>query len=147
MVDINNEVSTYIDSSTISLFNKAEKNIIIQDTRNRFQTNTHFRANFDAAKKIYRKTEGAFDPTVMPLVNYWGFGYKRKVPIKVIDSSKVEALRQSIGIEKWTLNQTRDSFSIIKPQNSEIDFSAIAKGYAVDEIAHFLDFHYLQIFD
>lgn len=64
---INEELSTYIKTSTISKFNFSDSGIIIN--------NTDFWLNLKKANEVYIISEGLYDPTVMPLVNYWGFGY------------------------------------------------------------------------
>ena len=68
--DINMEVSTYIENSVISQFNSGDSVTV--------PNNLHFDRNYKQAKEIYKQTEGWFNPSVMPLVNYWGFGYKGK---------------------------------------------------------------------
>ena len=142
LVDINQEVSTYIDSSSISMFNKADKEWEIQDTGNRFHTNEHFRKNFDAAKKIYAATEGAFDPTIMPLVNYWGFGYTPQQKVTAVDSQKVAKLVKTVGFDKVNSQffEKEKKVKIVKENpGSQLDFSAIAKGYGVDAVAKLIE--------
>ncbi len=139
LVDINQDVSTYIEDSHISKFNKS-KNDDVEQALSSYQ---YFNEVFKASKEIYKKTDGYFDPTVMPLVNYWGFGYKPKKPVNEIDSLKVDSLKQLIGftkIESKCDGTTLGMLCFYKKQNSkiELDFSAIAKGYAVDIVAkHF----------
>ncbi len=129
LVAINQDLSTYIDDSHISVFNKKE-------TRTHKGT-PHFNKVFMKAKEIYQKTDGAFDPTVMPLVNYWGFGYTPKKPVTEVDEAKVKELMNSVGFEKIVAPK----FGVYAKLNegTQLDFSAIAKGYGVDVIADFLD--------
>ena len=140
---INLEVSTYIDHSTISTFNKSDGSLQMSYNPESQQIdnypNTHFLANFKAAQKIYLKTDGYFDPTVMPLVNYWGFGYTEKKKVQNVDSIQVDSLLQLIGMDKIQLSGSGDDVQLIKNQSQlQLDFSAIAKGYAVDAIARML---------
>jgi len=138
---INLEVSTYIEHSTISRFNQADSIFQLNYNPETKQTgsypNAHFMANFLNAQEIYQQTSGYFDPTVMPLVNYWGFGYDEKRQVKQVDSLRVDSLRQLIGMDKVQLDR-QNSILIKAAPGVQLDFSAIAKGYAVDEIARFL---------
>ena len=139
LVEINQGVSTYIPDSKISLSN--------QNKLNKFDSNSlyedHFLTNLLRSRTVFKMTKGYFDPTVMPLVNYWGFGYTEKKPINEIDSIKVDSLKKLVGFEKVSINCDGSKSGAIcsfKKQNAktQLDFSAIAKGYAVDVIAlHF----------
>lgn len=124
---INDEMSTYIDSSFISRFNSSE-NLAEQVPR-------HFQNVFRSAKKIHEYAQGSFDPTIMPLVNYWGFGYTGKIAKENWDSTEVAGLLSYVGLDKISLND-----GVIKKQNAlaQLDFSAIAKGYAADQLAEHL---------
>lgn len=130
--EVNFGLSTYIDSSSISIFNKAESTYPLSEKAIK---DLHFKINFLASSEVYQKTSGAFDPSVMPLVNYWGFGYTEKRKINGVDSSKVDSLLQIVGLEKVVLQNQE-----LKKENSkiELDFSGCAKGYGVDEVARFL---------
>ena len=66
--EINSQVSTYIPNSDISIYNVTSSMYMVKSTSN------HFIKNWALSQKIYRQTDGYFDPTVMPLINYWGFG-------------------------------------------------------------------------
>lgn len=87
---------------------------------------------FNKAMEISRETEGAFDITVAPLVNAWGFGFKNGIQP---DRHQVDSLRRLIGYEKVSLKDDR----IVK-QSPDImlDCSAIAKGFGSDVVARFL---------
>ena len=54
-----------------------------------------------ASKEIYLKTDGAFDPTVMPLVNAYGFGFEEK---NIPDSVKLDSLLKLVGFNKIEFN-------------------------------------------
>ena len=125
----NDEVSTYIPTSTISQFNQATAELDIAGK-------AYFAGNLEKSRWVFEQSEGAFDPTVMPLVNYWGFGYTPKKPVTKVDSAAVDSLRQLVGfnlvrLENTTLKKARSGV--------QLDFSAIAKGYAIDEIANLLN--------
>ena len=136
--EINLEVSTYIDSSIISHFNRSALGLdlgfdaVSSQAGGRYP---HFRTNFVAAKEVYKVTQGAFDPTVMPLVNYWGFGYTEKKKITAVDSVLIDSLIQLVGFDKILVEG-----ELLRKTNPDIqlDFSALAKGYAVDEVGRLL---------
>ena len=145
---INLSVSTYIDTSTISKINNSAKygktiellsnGKIINQDRLQLIADPHFLVNFKAANRIYLDTDGFFDPSVMPLVNYWGFGYTPKKPVTKVDSQKVNQILSTVAFEKFTVEQTGEVMTCIKPKESKLDFSAIAKGYAVDFLSTYL---------
>lgn len=134
LAEVNQEVSTYIDSSLISRFNQASGRWAVA------RNHRHFVANFLASQAIFSATQGAFDPTVMPLVNYWGFGYTPKRAVEAVDSMRIDSLMQFVGFRRLEYQETADSLIIRKPHpGTQLDFSAIAKGYGVDEIGRLLE--------
>ena len=139
-VRINLQVSTYIDSSVISRFNQSADGLDLGPAD--AEANDHFLVNLVLAREVYERSGGAFDPTVMPLVNYWGFGYTGKDPIRSVDSLKVDSLLEFVGFDKVELI-SRDNRLFLKKQSpgTQLDFSACAKGYAVDEAGRFLEKH------
>jgi thiamine biosynthesis lipoprotein len=133
---INQEVSTYIPDADISIFNqKTKKKFTVSADKN-----PHFVANLLTSQKIFERTNGSFDPTVMPLVNYWGFGYTEKRTVNEADKLKIDSLLQSVGFSKLQIDVTNENTYVISKANSgmQLDFSAIAKGYAVDAVGNFL---------
>jgi len=130
----NLEVSTYIDSSTISRFNRAEEVFAVPPA------DSHFLVNFTSAKAIYEQSHGAFDPTVMPLVNYWGFGYTEKKPVTAVDSLRIDSLMQFVGLDKVVLEREGAAVRLRKAAPGvQLDFSAIAKGSGVDLVGRLLE--------
>ena len=90
--------------------------------------------------RINAATGGAFDPTVAPLVNAWGFGFKSG---QLPDSTQVDSLRALVGLSAIHL----DGDSVTKGNPlSILDFSAIAKGYGVDKAAEVLRSHGIKDF-
>ena len=116
---------------SLSPFNK--QSIISKINRNEnVKKDKMFTDVFILAQSISKETDGAFDITVAPLVNAWGFGFKNgtKPTPHAIDS-----LKQIVGYEKISLtNETVRK----KDSRMMLDCSAIAKGYACDVIASFL---------
>lgn len=119
-----------VDSS-LSPYNK--NSIITRINQNRDTlVNSYFTDVFTLSQKISAETEGAFDITVGPLVNAWGFGFKHALEM---DSIKIDSLLQFVGYQKIKLENER----IIKQdQRTMLDCSAIAKGYGVDIVGKLL---------
>ena len=143
LVEINQDVSTYIPTSIISLVNTdsmAMLNLKRPAYRSYiFKQAPHFAENFRISKEVHEMTSGYFDPSIMPLVNYWGFGYTEKKAVEHIDSLQVEKLKALTGFERWVLTDIdSNTIEVEKPVNAELDFSAVAKGYAVDYISDWL---------
>lgn len=88
---------------------------------------------FVLAKQVSERTHGAFDITVAPLVNLWGFGFKN---MDNVSSEKVDSLMQYVGFEKVSLS---DSYIIKSRPEVMLDCGAIAKGYGVDAIGKMLE--------
>ncbi|HEY9116836.1 MAG TPA: FAD:protein FMN transferase [Roseivirga sp.] len=121
--DFNQALSTYIPNSEISVFN------------NEGQVSFSFPYFFEvleASKQVYEKTNGAFDPTVGPLIDAWGFGAGGFIGP---DTSQVDSLRTYIGFEKLSFDEQVISSS---KAGIQLNFSAIAKGQAIDVVANWL---------
>ncbi len=131
--EINLSVSTYIDSSLISRFNQSDEGLDL--AREPEELLRHFLINYFVAEKVYGWSAGYFDPTVMPLVNYWGFGYRPKGKREKVDSALVDSLRNLVGMQQLFLDST---FLKKKKPGMQLDFSAVAKGYAVDAVGDLL---------
>jgi len=115
-------LSTYKENSIISLINRNEQT----------ETDELFRAMFQCAMEVSQQTNGAFDITVAPLVNAYGFGFTNKDDI---DNELIDSLLQYVGYEKIVLKNNN-----IEKQMPEImvDANAIAQGLSVDVVAEFL---------
>jgi len=118
---INNSMSTYIPDSDISKINRGDSTVVVDKM---------FQEVFRLSKEIHEKTNGYFDPTVGTLVNAWGFGPGRQM---TLDSMRVDSLMRYVGFEKVSLTQKQT----IRKEDTNIhfDFNAIAKGYAIDQLA------------
>ena len=136
---INQSMSTYISNSEISLINKDEvlfKSFIVSD---------NFKYVLNKSLEYYQLTDGAFDVTVKPLLNLWGF--RGNEINNRPDSIAIDNVSEYVGSNKikFTGNQLTK-----KHPKLQLDFGAIAKGYAVDEISNYLinsgyDIHYVEI--
>ncbi|MBH0094784.1 FAD:protein FMN transferase [Psychrobacter sp. NZS113] len=127
---INDSMSTYQTDSTISKFNQLDKETPIT-------IDADFSRVLDVSRIVYEQSGGAFDPTVMPLVETWGFGSTMTVdrlqsPPTALEIAQAKALVDfdSIIQKDKTVYKTKEGV--------ELDFSAVAKGYGVDVIADVL---------
>lgn len=119
----NQSLNHYMPDSEISRFNQ-------QDTF--YFKLPYFYPVLEASKEVFEKTSGAFDPTVAPLVNAWGFGPDTT---HVPSQDKVDSLLQYVGFDK--IEFTNEYVTRTEP-NIDLNFSAIAKGYGVDVVADYL---------
>lgn len=126
---VNLEMSTYIPESSISRFNKFIK------ISSPFAIPEDFKKVFNLSKKIYKKTSGAYDPTIMPLVNLWGFGPAGKHS-NGANNEEVAKTKEYIGFDKITLKEGNLYKSFPR---SQLDFSSIAKGFGVDKVSEYLE--------
>lgn len=137
LLEVNNDVSTYEKDAFITRFNKADKSLLSPQSKDE---GIHFSKNYYKAKEVYKNTNGHFDPTVTPLVNYWGFGYTGHKPITSVDSAKVDSLKQYIGFDKIDVKNDRKKILFVKENKGvQLDFGAIAKGYGVDAVGELLE--------
>lgn len=91
-----------------------------------------FTAVFNKAEEVSEITGGAFDATVAPLVNIWGFGFTKK---ESVTQALIDSIEAFVGYKKVKLEDGK----IVKDDNRlMLDFSAIAKGYTVDQIGNLL---------
>lgn len=95
---------------------------------------TLFTHVFQRSMEISRETDGAFDITVAPLVNAWGFGFKKGT---FPDSMRIDSLLEITGYSKVSLSA--EGKIVKKDPRIMLDCSAVAKGYAVDIIAQLLE--------
>jgi len=87
-----------------------------------------------AAAALHQASLGAFDPTVAPLVNLWGFGPQGQD--KVPEADEIALALSRLGMDKLLLDP--DACSVTLAGDIELDLSGIAKGYAVDRLAELL---------
>lgn len=116
-------VSMWVPESIISRINRGDSTA---------RPDAWFIDIFKRSQEISVATDGAFDCTVGPLVNAWGFGFKGKIKM---DRSKVDSLLQFVGYQKVSLDSQNQ---IIKPEGFKFDFNAIAQGYSADVISNYL---------
>jgi thiamine biosynthesis lipoprotein len=126
---INQQMSTYLDNSEISRFNRSQSD-------EWFSVSPDTALVVGVALEVSGQTEGAFDVTVGPLVNLWGFGPDKHID-RVPDQDVITAARARVGYDQ--LEVRRDPPALRKHvAGLYVDLSAIAKGFAVDRVAELL---------
>lgn len=140
---INAEVNTYDPTSMISGLNAGDT--LVLPATGRFDRllsarGAHLAANLALAYPPYRLSGGAFDPTVGPLVEYYGFG-AGMVDTSAVDTAEVERLLALVGFDNIQTDTATDgsSFQLFGgAPGARLDLSALAKGYAVDQVGWLL---------
>ena len=127
---INQQMSTYIADSELSQFNQ-------HSGTDWFPVSPEVVQVVVAASHVSEWSDGAFDVTVSPLVNLWGFGpgaSRDRIPTG-------DEIAQALPAVGYTKVESRESPPALRKSHAEImvDLSAIAKGFAVDQIAELLD--------
>ena len=117
-------VSTYRPNSIISKINRNEKDV---------EVDLYFTTCFNKAKEIWKSTDGAFDPTVYPIVNAWGWGPGKK---EKIEKEKIDSILKFVGLN---LIELKGNKIIKKDPRVALDFNAFAQGYSVDVVSEFLN--------
>jgi len=118
LLGVNVAMSTWIPNSEISKFNQFHR---VEP----FPVLPEFFSVVQRALDIAEATDGAFDPTVKPLVDHWGFGSKD-------EKEPLDEILQAVG---WRKVRTEDGTLIKANPMLQLDLSAIAKGYGVDAVA------------
>jgi thiamine biosynthesis lipoprotein len=124
--EINRSMSTYQKDSEISRFNRFKK------VGQKFKISDDFFQVMRAGQKIHRLSDGAWDGTVNPLVDLWGFGRGGRQD-KIPPNSEIAALLPDIGFAN--IDAVDPGFLVKKRAAVTVDLSSIAKGYGVDEVA------------
>ena len=117
-------LSTYEPASIISRINRDEPDVILND---------YFIRCFNASRDVYMASDGAFDITIAPVVNAWGFGFTEKADP---DSSMIDSLLQYVGMNHIRME---DDVIIKDFHGIMLDVNAIAQGFAVDIVSEYLD--------
>jgi thiamine biosynthesis lipoprotein len=117
-------LNSYDSTSIISAINRNEPDV---------RTDSMFRAVFRESGRVYQVTGGAFDITLAPVINAWGFGPGEQLNV---DSAMVDSLLQYVGMDKVRLEGDR---VLKKDPHVQLNVNAIAQGYSVDILAAYLD--------
>lgn len=128
-----NILSTYIDNSAISFINESKESVTVRDNSKLFQY------CYELSQSIYSKTNGAFDPSVFPLVKGWGFMNDMDSPLS---SNQVDSILNFVSFENKKYHSVSFKNDLItfskSAPNFKIDFNAIAQGQSVDVVCDFL---------
>jgi thiamine biosynthesis lipoprotein len=124
LADFDMSLSSYKPNSLISRFNRNEPGV---------KADQKFTEVFNKSYEVYRKTGGAFDITVAPIVNALGFGPSDTMDV---DSAMIDSLLAYVGMGKVKLN---DDTLVKQNGNIKLDVNGIAQGYSVDLVAEFLE--------
>ncbi len=125
--NVNQLMSTYIESSDVSRFNRSKAGDWIEVSPLTAEV-------VQRALEISELTDGAFDITVGPAVNLWQFGPHGHLDDKMPADEDIQALKSRVGFQKLSVRQS--PAALMKSVDGvEIDLSAIAKGFAVDQVA------------
>jgi thiamine biosynthesis lipoprotein len=127
---VNDQMSTYLKSSEVSRFNQT-------DSTQWFDVSVETATVVQFAQDVARKTDGAFDVTVGPLVNAWSFGPDPRTN-EVPDPALLDQLKQSVGFEKLMVRMDPPALRKSNPK-LKVDLSAIAKGHGVDRVVSLLN--------
>jgi len=124
LADFDQTASMWVEGSILSRVNRNGEGV---------ELNAIFLELFEMSNKVYEKSGGAFDPTVGPLVNAWGFGFTDRMKV---DQHVVDSLLPLVGFNKVSLENNQ----VIKSDpRVQFDFNAIAQGYSVDLIGGLLE--------
>ncbi|MEM7292330.1 MAG: FAD:protein FMN transferase, partial [Pseudomonadota bacterium] len=128
--------STYADNSDLTRFNRQQPMRWIDAPSELIEVTR-------VASQLFTLSSGAFDPTVGPLVELWGFGAKPS-SASVPQKASIDAMLERVGMNaiEWR-TQPRSQLRSLN-SNVQLDYSALAKGYAVDEICELLNIAGLQ---
>jgi thiamine biosynthesis lipoprotein len=127
--EINQSMSTYLSDSEISRFNA------IDNTQDKLAISDDFLRVMLTARDIYEKTGGAWDGTIKPLVNLWGFGNTSQ-GYQVPDEDDINKQIRQVGFQHIDISP--EGFLQKKESTITLDLASIAKGYAVDRVSGLL---------
>ena len=141
---IDSSMSTYKKNSLISRFNAGDT-IVMDD---------HFKKVLHRAMEIHEQSNGALEPTIMPLVRFWGFSQGKPKAIDSIDLQQLDSMKNLVDLKSLViLDESGERISEVPLMSGQkrmirlapgapgmaLDFNAIAQGYTVDVIGEFLE--------
>lgn len=136
--DFDLALSTYIDNSVVSEINNGKQTIIIKDSHG------YFEWCYEKSQEVFENTQGAFDPSVFPLVKAWGFfGDSLIRPSRTELDSIITFVGFGKPLHDCLIHDSRVAFTKSNP-SFRMDFNAIAQGLSVDVIAKYLDANGIQ---
>ncbi len=135
---IDRSLSLWVEGSTVEAFNNAGEAFTSEDI--------HFRIMVSRSEQLWSGTEGAFDPTVLPLVRAWGLGQEGRA---VLDTLAVDSIRRFVGMDLLAMDEDWRERPVFPPvityrksfPEVMFDPNGIAQGYTVDVLAQLLEAH------
>ena len=120
--DFDQSLSSWVPNSILSKVNRNEE----------VELDQNFIDNFNLSKRVSEETNGAFDCTVGPLIEAWGFGFREGIEL---NQNMIDSIKQFVGFHKVSIanNELQKS-----DPRMELSFNAVAQGYSVDLIGEFL---------
>lgn len=128
LAELNQSMSTYLPDSEVSLLNQQANREWQTVSKPLFEV-------LSTAQQISDLSKGAFDITVAPLVNLWGFGPETRESLKPNEEEIKQRLSQ-VGYKKLHLDSEQSAIRMDSPVS--LDLSAVAKGYGADQVANLL---------
>lgn len=143
---IDASISTYRSGSVIDKWNKSDSGGVVDGL---------FMEVLMESWNAYTASNGKFDPSVMPLVKYWGFGPERLVHPETADPAEIDKLKSLMLFDSLKVSNAQSemllsdiaygevkepSYFLRKPvAGMQLDFNAIGQGWSVDKVAEFLE--------
>lgn len=124
-------LSTYIEGSALSHLNQSTSTDWFEVPGEVLQLVT-------IARTIMKLTGGAYDPTIGPVIDLWGFGPGKPPNAEMPDHKAIDDAMKTVGIDKLELRESRAAIRKGNPR-TRLDLSSIAKGFAVDEVGEILE--------
>ena len=134
LAEFDTVLSSYIDSSLISRINRMEGTAVFIDSTG------YFKECYEESIAVFNTSNGAFDISVFPLVEGWGFMQNVETPL---NKTKIDSILKFVSSEKDKLHRANFTGQTIQftkvDKRFKMDFNAIAQGLAVDKIAKFIE--------
>jgi thiamine biosynthesis lipoprotein len=127
---VNQRMSTYVDDSELMRWNRAPAEAPVKVSPELYEV-------MQAAVDVGQRSGGAYDITIGPVINAWGFG-PEGFETDGVDHGQIEALLQRVGLEKLIFDPAASVVTRLR-DDLEVDLSSIAKGYAVDRVLEALE--------
>jgi FAD:protein FMN transferase len=122
---IDKSMSLWDSTSLITRINESAEALVVDP---------HFENVFNRSKYFHEISNGAFDPTLGPLINAWGFA--RKQGLELPHQAVIDSLKQLVDFNHFSLSK---GYLTKSKYNAELNFNAIAQGYSVDVLGDFLE--------
>lgn len=133
LLHIDQALSLWRPGSIINRFNAADTILELPADDSLYMVKEHFKENLRLSQNLSSETKGYFDPSIAPVVQYWGFGADQRRPDQ-IDSSRISTLLALKGLHHIRTEESPSSWRVYKHPGQQLDFNAIAQGYTVDHL-------------